>query len=224
MKTSKKVQKKYTNSFFNSDIEKLFEKLVNEKNKGLKNLESIKNELVKKLDFKIDELYKKRDFITEIFVNKTELKLEKISVIRKIFLNSFITNLKYLISMPFIYVLILPTLLFHMFIEIYHQICFRIYHIPLVRSKDYFIFDRTHLPYLNWLEKFNCFYCSYFNCLIAYSREIGGRTEKFWCPIKHAIARKDPHIHYSEFVDYSNGKDFREEWENLRKFKKDTKK
>jgi hypothetical protein len=120
--------------------------------------------------------------------------------------------------MPFIYFLIVPTLLFHAVIEMYHQVCFRIYKIPLVKPKEYFNFDRRLLPYLNLLEKFNCLYCSYFNNLISYAREIGARTERFWCPIKHSIARKDVHSQYNRFIDYSDGDALRKEWENIRNF------
>ncbi|PLW80396.1 hypothetical protein C0585_02900 [Candidatus Woesearchaeota archaeon] len=211
----KKENKK--EGFFNKDLDKLFEKLINEKNKGLKNLDSTRNKLTKKLDIRIDELRKKRKFITEYFLLKNKTQTKKVPVRKRILSNSFIMNFRYLISIPFIYGMLLPTMIFHMFLEIYHQICFRLYKIPRVRAKDYFLFDREHLPYLNWLEKINCAYCSYFNCLIAYSREIGGRTEKYWCPIKHEIKRKDAHIHYDDFVDYSNEKDLRKKWEKLRK-------
>jgi hypothetical protein len=42
------------------------------------------------------------------------------------------------------------------------------------------IFDRTHLAYLNLVEKINCAYCSYGNGLAAYLREIAARTEQYW--------------------------------------------
>ena len=39
--------------------------------------------------------------------------------------------------------------------------------IPKVRRADYLVFDREDLPYLNLMEKFNCFYCSYGNGVAA---------------------------------------------------------
>jgi hypothetical protein len=36
-----------------------------------------------------------------------------------------------------------------------------------VPSADYIVFDRGQLAYLNLLERFNCFYCSDANGLIA---------------------------------------------------------
>ena len=65
-----------------------------------------------------------------------------------------------------------------------------------MRRRDYFVFDRHHLAYLNAIEKLNCAYCSYANGLVAYVREIAGRTEQFWCPIKHARRAIGAHAHY----------------------------
>src|SRR3989339_342766 len=85
-------------------------------------------------------------------------------------------------------------------------------------AKKNFIFDRHLLPYLNWFEKFNCFYCSYFNCLISYVKEISARTERYWCPIKHSRPLKDEHSQYDKFVDYSDGEVLRKQWNRIRKF------
>ncbi|OVE74619.1 hypothetical protein BVX95_01855 [archaeon D22] len=189
----------------------------------MKAVEELRKDVLKKIDVQIGDLYKKRDFISEIFTQKVALKKKKIGVWKNIIQNSFLTNIKLLISAPFIYGISVFILLFHIALELYHQVCFRLYKIPLVKPSDYFIFDRAHLPYLNWLEKINCAYCSYYNNLIAYAREIGARTERYWCPIKHSMPRKDAHSHYSRFVDYSNAEELRKEWENLRKFDDDKK-
>ena len=111
----------------------------------------------------------------------------------------------------------------HVMLEIYHQVSFRLYRIPRVKASEYFIFDRKKLPYLNWFEKFNCFYCSYYNCLISYMREISGRTERFWCPIKHSKRMPDEHKHYDLFADYDDAENFRKNWEKLRKFEEEKK-
>jgi hypothetical protein len=120
--------------------------------------------------------------------------------------------------MPFIYMMIIPGLFMHLMLEIYHQICFRLYNIPIVKASEYFIFDRKNLPQLNWFEKINCLYCSYYNCLVSYMQEIVGRTERYWCPIKHAKRMPNPHMHYQLFVDYSDAENLRETWINLRNF------
>ena len=54
----------------------------------------------------------------------------------------------------------------------YQAICFPVYKIPKVRRRDYLVFDRHHLAYLNIIEKINCAYCSYANGAIAFMREV----------------------------------------------------
>jgi len=199
------------------ELNKLFEKFISTKNEKLKHVEDLKKKVTQRLDEEIAVLYKKRDFVAEIFAKRIELKKYKLPVGRKIFRNSFFMNIRYLLSMPFIYVMFFPALILQIFLEIYHRICFPLYGIPLVNPKEYFVMDRALLPYLNWLEKLNCMYCSYVNCLFAYATEIGGRTEKFWCPIKHARKVKGSHTHYGDFVDYSDGESLRKRWEKMRK-------
>lgn len=165
------------------------------------------NKTINSVEFKInikEELQKKRD----------KLKAWKISWLKSI----FPINFKYIFSAPFIYSMIIPGVIFHIGLEIYHQICFRIYGIPRVKVKDYFIYDRRLLPYLNWFEKLNCIYCSYFNNLIRYATEIAGRTERFWCPIKYATHLTKPHSQYHKFADFLDAKSFREKWQGLRDF------
>lgn len=212
------MSKKPKRENLQDEINSLFEKLMNKRDKSLAGVEELKKNLVEKLDKEIKSLYTKKDFITEIFTNRRKLRLQRVSVLKKLWQNPLWITIKYIISMPFIYTMIFPGVFLHIMIEIYQQVCFRIYGIPLVKAKEYFIFDRQLLPYLNWFEKFNCIYCSYFNCLIAYAREIGGRTERFWCPIKHSKVIKNPHDHYDKFIEYTDGEIFREEWKKLRKF------
>jgi hypothetical protein len=85
-----------------------------------------------------------------------------------------------------------------------------------VKRSDYFVFDRTHLAYLNLLEKINCAYCSYGNGLVAYVREVVGRTEQYWCPIKHARKVLQAHPHYHGFADYGDAEHYREALARLR--------
>jgi hypothetical protein len=105
--------------------------------------------------------------------------------------------------------LIVPLVLLDLFVTAYQAACFPVYGIAKVRRADYLVFDRHHLGYLNALEKLNCAYCSYANGLIAYVREIAGRTEKYWCPIKHARRVIGAHPHYAEFRDYGDAAAFR---------------
>lgn len=108
------------------------------------------------------------------------------------------------LSAPFIYSVLIPLVLLDLFVTIYQAVCFPVYGIPKVRRRDYFVFDRHHLAYLNAIEKLNCAYCSYANGLVAYVREIAGRTEQFWCPIKHARRAIGAHAHYVGFDDYGD--------------------
>jgi hypothetical protein len=91
-----------------------------------------------------------------------------------------------ILTAPVIYSLLIPIALLDIFVIIYQAICFPVYKIPQVRRRDYLIFDRHHLAYLNIIEKINCAYCSYANGAISFAREVAARTEVYWCPIKHA--------------------------------------
>jgi hypothetical protein len=113
------------------------------------------------------------------------------------------------LTAPFIYVLIVPLVLLDLTVSIYQAVCFPAYGLVKVRRGDYLVFDRRHLAYLNALEKLNCAYCSYANGIIAFVREVAGRTEQHWCPIKHARRVLSAHPHYGEFVDYGDAEAYR---------------
>jgi hypothetical protein len=114
------------------------------------------------------------------------------------------------LSAPVIYSLIVPLALADLWVMAYQAVCFPIYKIPKVRRRDYLVFDRHHLAYLNILEKINCAYCSYCNNAIAFIREVASRTEVYWCPIKHARRVLGPHPHYQGFADFGDAEGFRE--------------
>lgn len=121
-----------------------------------------------------------------------------------------------ILSAPFIYGMIVPFAILDLTITLYQQICFRVYRIPLVRRSDYFVIDRHRLPYLNIVEKLNCVYCGYGNQVLEYAREIAGRTEQFWCPIKHAQRTRDPHPRTPQFFSYGDAASYRERLKDLR--------
>ena len=120
-----------------------------------------------------------------------------------------------IVTAPVIYALIVPLVLLDLFVTIYQAVCFPVYGIPKVRRGDYLVFDRYHLAYLNALEKLNCAYCSYANGLIAYVREIAGRTEQYWCPIKHARRVIGAHPRYAMFEDYGDADGYRKRLERM---------
>jgi hypothetical protein len=103
----------------------------------------------------------------------------------------------------------LPIVFLDLSVLLYQAICFPVYGIPKVRRRDYLVFDRHHLAYLNALEKLNCAYCSYANNAIAFVREVAARTEVYWCPIKHARRVLGPHPHYQGFADFGDAEAFR---------------
>jgi hypothetical protein len=181
---------------------------------GIKKLEELSEELKKSFDSAINKLDFNLNIFKELKIQGPNLKNWKLSSLKTF----FPINFKYVLSMPFIYGMFIPAFVFHLCLEIYHQVCFRLYGIPRVKPGDYFVYDRRLLPYLNWIEKLNCFYCSYFNNLIQYAAEIAGRTERYWCPIKYATKTHQTHSQYPKFVDYLDAKSFREKWEDLRDF------
>jgi hypothetical protein len=128
-----------------------------------------------------------------------------------------------LLTAPVIWSLIIPLALLDLFMLVYQAICFPIYGIPKVRRGDYLRLDRRHLAYLNWVEKLNCEYCSYANGLIGFATEIAGRTEQYWCPIKHALRMKSSHSRYHYFFDYGDAERYRQQIETVRRSFEDIK-
>ncbi|RYE40873.1 MAG: hypothetical protein EOP21_09245, partial [Hyphomicrobiales bacterium] len=103
----------------------------------------------------------------------------------------------------------------------YQAICFRAYRIPPVRRADHIFQDRNQLAYLNWVEALNCRYCGYANGVIGYIREIAGRTEQYWCPIKHALKISDPHHRYYHFLEYGDAEGYGARLEQFRQALRD---
>jgi acyl dehydratase len=123
---------------------------------------------------------------------------------------------RHLLTMPLIYPVLLPMLLLDVMVSLYQWVCFPLYSMPRVKRSDFFVYDRTHLAYLNVIEKINCAYCSYGNGLVAYAREVVGKTEQFWCPIKHARRVVHAHPYYHGFSDYGDAQRYRGQLAHLR--------
>jgi len=128
----------------------------------------------------------------------------------------FSAKLSTALTAPIIYAVFFPMVLLDVAVTLYQTICFPVYGIARVKRSDYFVFDRSHLAYLNLLEKFNCAYCSYGNGLMAYAREVVARTEQYWCPIKHARKIMAAHPYYTGFVDFGDAESYQRELETLR--------
>lgn len=116
---------------------------------------------------------------------------------------------RHMISFPFIWMMIFPLMLFDIFLEIYHRICFYLYGLDYVSRSEYIRIDRQRLSYLTMMERINCMYCGYANGLMAYGTEIAGKTEKYWCGIKHEEGGKfNVPEHHKDFLDFGDVQGF----------------
>lgn len=123
----------------------------------------------------------------------------------------FSSTVRSVISIPFIYGMVIPLVILDLTITLYQHICFRLYNITRVKRSKYIVMDRHQLAYLNNVEKFNCLYCGYGNGVVAYAREVIARTEQYWCPIKHARRVVGTHKRYNKFLSYGDGEAYRTE-------------
>ena len=121
-----------------------------------------------------------------------------------------------LVMGPLLYAMIVPLMVLDASIFIFQGVVFSYYRIPKVTRSDYIVMDRHELQYLNAFEKWNCAYCGYANGLIAYVREILARTEKHWCPIRHARRTKAVHSQYRAFLDYGDAETYRAKYDEIR--------
>jgi hypothetical protein len=117
---------------------------------------------------------------------------------------------RHIFSIPFIYMMIIPMVIFDLFMEVYHRVCFPLYGIPIIRRKDHIRIDRHKLSYLTLIEKVHCAYCGYANGLMSYGTAIAAETEKYWCGIKHAKYKgfQEP-AHHKSFIEYGDEKAYR---------------
>lgn len=124
-------------------------------------------------------------------------------------------HLRYTLSVPFILMMIIPLVILDFFLEIFHNVCFRLYDIPLIKRSDYIKIDRYKLKYLTLLDKINCTYCSYGNGLFHYASTIAGKIENYWCAIKHEQSKgfvNPPH--HKDFVKHNDRKAFDKKYNN----------
>jgi hypothetical protein len=121
-----------------------------------------------------------------------------------------------LLTAPVIYSLVVALILLDIWTTVYQWVCFPIYGVPRVPRRAYFVIDRHKLAYRNGIEKVNCTFCSYANGLLTYVKEVAGRTEQYWYPIKHARAIPAPHQRYHFFLGYGDAEGYRRELPVLR--------
>jgi hypothetical protein len=189
----------------------------------------MKDSILEKIKERVSEISKKNESYTKLLELKESVSenldehinkfLEDRKIVKRIKFPKIKFNWKYLVSTPFIYSMIIPTVMLHIFIQIYQQVCFRLYGIPIVEQREYLVYDRQLFSLLNPIEKFNCLYCSYVNNLFRFAMEIGARTERYWCPIKYYRKIDETHSQYDKFVkDAESRGEIEEKWEELRDF------
>lgn len=181
----------------------------------LKRLDRLEEEFEKKVEEKQAELrYRiengKAEFEREALEKQRRLKIGLIKFFKE-------SGFPEILSAPVIYAMIVPFVFLDITVTIYQLICFSLWRIEPARRGDYIVIDRQRLAYLNAIEKLNCVYCGYANGLIAYVQEIAGRTEQYWCPIKHARRVRAHHARYRHFLDYGDADQFHERMQQLRK-------
>lgn len=129
-------------------------------------------------------------------------------------------NFLHLITVPFIWVPFIPTLLVHALMALYQFVSFPIYGLEKVRLRDYLNFDRRKLKYIKGIDKINCAYCAYANAVFTYFSEIAHRTEFYWCGVKHRDQPENPAFAYQEkFAPYGDKKSYEKHLDSTRRRK-----
>jgi hypothetical protein len=177
----------------------------------LDRLQTLQDEIEEEYRRKREELQQRRQALAGEFLRQQ--RRYKVGLWR--FLRR--SSLLVVLTAPVIYLGWIPFALMDLFVTLYQAVCFPVYKIPKVRRSDHIVFDRGELPYLNAIEKFNCFYCSYGNGVASYLREVAARTEQYWCPIKHARRVASNHSRYPMFFEHGDAEAFRQGLARLRR-------
>jgi hypothetical protein len=175
----------------------------------------LEERVAEELQRRRDELRVKLDQGRVVFDRETRERHRKLA--KKLHLFIYDSGIVGLVVMgPLMYLMIVPLMLMDACMAVFQSVIFSYYRIPKVTRSDYVIIDRNRLEYLNHFEKLNCAYCGYANGLIAYVREILARTEKHWCPIRHAQRTRRAHSQYGAFLDYGDAEAYRAKYEEIR--------
>jgi len=177
-----------------------------------KRIDALRNDL----QSEYDALMERYDFAVENrkIIFSAKAKAFQKSVREGVFHYLLSSEIRNLLSAPIIYSMIFPAVVLDLFLTMFQYAAFPLYGIERVKRSDHIVFDRRFLGYLNWIQKINCLYCSYVNGLFAYAVEIGGRTERYWCPIKYARKFEQTHRLYAEFADFGDAEGFVELYNN----------
>ncbi|MGV7220747.1 MAG: hypothetical protein ACQ9MH_04390 [Nitrospinales bacterium] len=170
----------------------------------------------------LQEIQKKEEeFLYEIREKKViferEIRVRHKLLLKRMHRYLYDAKLLNILTAPIIWACLVPAVLMDLSLTVFQSICFPVYGIPKVKRSDYIVLDRQYLSYLNPIEKLNCFYCGYFNGMASYIKEIGARTEQYWCPIKHARKLKTVHSRYDKFSHYGDAESYRGKLDEIRK-------
>jgi hypothetical protein len=177
---------------------------------------------LKKLEIQIEDAIdaKSEQFFKDLKNGKAQFDEATLSAHRavKTGINKYIfkSNLATLLTIPFVYGMMIPFIILDLGLFIYQATCFTAWQIPKVKRADFIVIDRQFLAYLNVVEKINCMFCGYGNGLLAYGREIASLTEQYWCPIKHAKKAAGQHQRYKDFLAYGDADGFKKSSEQFR--------
>lgn len=175
----------------------------------IKRLRKLEDELEKEIDQLLVEKQKLFHYTMERGKVEFEQGMKALQRRYKISAYRYLIHSRvgHILTIPLVYIVIIPFILLDLSVTLYQQVCFRVYGIPRVKRSHYLVIDRHQLAYLNIFQKLNCVYCGYGNGLIEYVREVAARTEQYWCPIKHASRTPDPHKLVDNFIDYGDAED-----------------
>ena len=113
-----------------------------------------------------------------------------------------------IITGPIIYSMFVPLLFLDICISLYQATCFPVYNIAKISRGDFIIFDRQELKYLDWISKFHCTYCAYGVGVVAFASAVIGKTEAYFCPIKHKARTAQANPPLPQYLEYAEPTDF----------------
>lgn len=123
------------------------------------------------------------------------------------FNRKFTDWLRKFLSGPLVLMMFGPLMILDLFLELYHQISFRLLKLPRIPRGAYIRIDRHKLAYLTPVQKIFCMYCGYANGLLPYAAKIAAESEKYWCAIMHKDDQNDSFItpgHHKDFIEYND--------------------
>ena len=118
---------------------------------------------------------------------------------------------KHAITTPLIFAPLIPILALDFFATLYMHLAFPLYGLEKIKRNEYIRLDRHKLKYLNLGQKIYCMYCGYANGFLYYASAIAGRTEDYWCAIRHEEIKKFKlQPHQADFVEFGDAQGYQD--------------